>query len=312
MKATHGTLLSVLLGALVSLAAPPAALGHGDAVPVSELGGAWNPAPAVLAGAAVALALFLQALVRLRRRGRGDHASGSRALLFLAGLAVLTLALVSPLDAAGEEYLLSAHMLQHMAIADVAPALMLVALQGPIVFFLLPRPALRALARVRGLRAALAWLGRPAVGLTLWLLVFAVWHLPLAYGATLDSNALHELEHATFILAGVLVWNLLADPARRGELSTRGRVGAAVALFAAGQVLADVLIFSFEPLYATYAAQDERLLGLSPLTDQRLAGVLMMVEQLVTLGTFAALLLWKQHRRTAGGESARRAFSARA
>ena len=52
-------------------------------------------------------------------------------------------------------------------------------------------------------------------------------------------------------------------------------------------MLADVLIFAMRPLYGSYAAQDERLLGLSPLEDQRLAGLVMMGEQLLTLGAFA-------------------------
>jgi cytochrome c oxidase assembly factor CtaG len=245
----------------------------------------------VLAAAALGALLFAQGFVRLRRRGRGDHAGASRAWLFAAGLAVLTLALVSPLDAIGEEYLLSGHMLQHVLVGDLAPALLLVAVRGPLTFFLLPPPLLRALARPRALRTALAFLLRPWTSLAVWGLVMAGWHVPAAYEATLGRRGLHDLEHATFLLAGVLVWAQLVDPARRAELSRAGRLAVAVALFAAGQALAYVLILSFDPLYGAYATQDERLLGLSPLTDQRLAGLVMMVEQLLTLGTCAAILI---------------------
>ena len=66
--------------------------------PVSKLASAWEAAPAVLAGAALASALFVQGFIRLRRRGRTDHVGWSRAVLFFLGLAVLVLALVSPLD----------------------------------------------------------------------------------------------------------------------------------------------------------------------------------------------------------------------
>ena len=116
---------------------------------VSELGSAWSFPPAVLAAAAVAPALFAQAFLRLRGRGRADHTGWDRAALFGLGVAVLTLALVSPLDAAGEDYLLSAHMLQHVAVGDLAPALLVTAVRGPLVFFLLPQRLLRALARPR-------------------------------------------------------------------------------------------------------------------------------------------------------------------
>ena len=97
--------------------------------------------PAILIGTALALVLFVQAFVRLRRR-RPDHAPWNRALLFAAGLALLVLPLVSPLDHLGDEELLSAHMLQHVLIGDAAPALLLVAVRGPLA--LLPAAALPA------------------------------------------------------------------------------------------------------------------------------------------------------------------------
>jgi putative membrane protein len=294
---------SALLGILtVALAAPGDALAHGDRIPESQLTGAWEAQPVVLVAAAVTLLLFAQAFVRLRRRGRADHAPTTRAVIFAGGVAVATLALVSPLDPAGEEYLLSAHMLQHVVLADLAPALVVVALRGPLTFFLLPPPLLGRLAALARLRAALAFLLRPRVSFALWALVIGAWHVPAAYEYVLTRQWAHDLEHATFVIAGLLVWTQLVDPAHRRTLRLPGRIAFAVVLFACGQALADVLVFSFDPLYGSYAAQDERLLGLSPLTDQRLAGVVMMVEQLVTLGTCVALLLLAYHRGREAGE----------
>jgi putative membrane protein len=266
-------------------------LAHGDRVAVSELGAAWEAAPAVIASALLALVLFGQAFVRLRRRGRSDHAPWSRAALFGGGVIVGTLALVSPLDAVGEEYLLSAHMLQHVLIADVAPALIVLALRGPLTFFILPPAVLRVLAPIKPLRAALRVLLRPRVALGVWAVTMAAWHVPQAYGYALTHQTVHDLEHATLVLAGALVWIQIVDPARRRELTTAGRLVVVAALFAAGQVLSNVLIFSFSPLYEPYVLQDERLLGLSPLTDQRLAGLVMMVEQVLVLGAVAVILL---------------------
>jgi putative membrane protein len=280
-------------------------LAHGDRVALSELGSAWDPAPAVLAAAALALVLFAQAFVRLRRRGRADHAPWSRAGLFAAAVLVAVLALLSPLDAAGEEYLLSAHMLQHVAIGDVAPALAVVALRGPLTFFVVPAAVLRVLAPLRPLRAALGVLLRPRVALGFWAVTIAGWHIPTAYGYTLTHGIVHDFEHATFALAGTLVWIQIVDPARRRELTAAGRLVYVALLFGAGQILANVLMFTFSPLYGPYAAQDERLFGLSTMTDQRLAGLVMMVEQIVVLGLAAAVLLRlhdreKEHRRAAG------------
>ena len=93
------------------------------------------------------------------------------------------------------------------------------------------------------------------------------------------------------------MWIQLVDPARRRELRLAGKLALAVGLFAAGQILADVLIFAFGPLYPELRGPGRSgCSGLSPLEDQRLAGLVMMVEQLLTLGTFVALLLLAQHR----------------
>ena len=291
MRRRVGDALVGATAGLTALALPAAAAAHGDRVPTSELGGAWSAEPAVLIPAGLLLALFLQAWVRLRRRGRTDHAPMWRLVVFLAGLSVGVLALVSPLDPIAEEYLLSAHMLQHVLIGDAAVALVIVAVSGPIVFFLLPGPVLGPVARFRPLRGLLGVLSRPAVAFAVWCVVIATWHVPAVYEAALESSPLHDLEHVTLVLAGLLVWYQLIDPARRAALTRGGRLGLAVCLFAAGQVLSSVLLFSGRVLYGTYALQDERLLGLSPLTDQRLAGAVMMAEQTLALGTFAALLL---------------------
>jgi cytochrome c oxidase assembly factor CtaG len=265
-------------------------LDHGDAVPISELRGAWSLEPAVLAGAALALVLFGRAFLRLRRRGRADLAPASRAVLFVAAVAIGTLALVSPLDAAGEEYLLSAHMLQHVLIGDVAVALAVLAVRGPLVFVLLPAAVLRLVARTGPLRTALGWAVRPWVALLVWFVVIAAWHVPASYDAALGSQFVHDLEHASFVVAGLLVWNQLVDPSGRGELSAPRRLALLAAIFWAGQGLANVLLFALSPLYGPYAAQDERLFGLSPLTDQKLAGLVMMGEQVVVLGLCALFL----------------------
>jgi cytochrome c oxidase assembly factor CtaG len=262
-----------------------------------SIASAWEAPVAVLLGAALAVALFGQAFVRLRRRGRKDHAGWDRAALFALAVALGTLALVSPLDYIGEEYLLSAHMLQHVVIGDLAVALAVVALRGPLTFFLLPAVVLGRLAKLDWLRSGLRVLLDAKVAFVLWAVVIAAWHVPAAYDYALTHQVVHDLEHLSFVVVGTLVWIQLVDPARRRELGLTGKLALAIALFAAGQILADVLIFAMRPLYPSYADQPDRLLGLSPLQDQRLAGLVMMGEQLLTLGTFVALLLIVQHRR---------------
>ena len=153
------------------------------------------------------------------------------------------------------------------------------------------------LAKLDWLRSGLRVLLDAKVAFVLWAVVIAAWHVPAAYDYALTHQVVHDLEHLSFVVVGTLVWIQLVDPARRRELGLTGKLALAIALFAAGQILADVLIFAMRPLYPSYADQPDRLLGLSPLQDQRLAGLVMMGEQLLTLGTFVALLLIVQHRR---------------
>jgi len=248
---------------------------------------AWSAPPSVIAPAVVAFVLFAHGWLRLRGRGRRDLADWKRAALFTAGLLVVLAGLVSPIHTLGENHLLWVHMLQHVLIGDLGIALMIVAVRGPLLVFMLPARVLGPIARDRDVRAVLAFLLRPKIAFGLWAANLAVWHIPSLYDYAVLHPWLHDLEHALWMLAGVLVWTLLVDPGSHHRLSTAGRVAFAAAMFGAGQVLTSVLVFTFHPLYPIYRGA----YGVSALTDQKLAGIVMMVEQLVVLGTFAYLLL---------------------
>jgi cytochrome c oxidase assembly factor CtaG len=232
---------------------------------------AWDPAPLVLGAAALALWRFCHGFLRLRRRGRRDLAGWDRALLFAAGLALATLPLVSPLDEKADR-LLSVHMLQHVLVGDAAPALLVVSLRGPLLAFVLPVRLGWVVARIERLPV---WASLPA-----WAAAIGAWHVPAVYDAALANAFVHDLEHASFVTVGLLVWTQLVDPARRRRLSTAQRLAFAGGLFVCGQLLADVL-FLAGPLYPAYGSG----------VDQQLAGLVMMVEQTLALGLFAGLVL---------------------
>ncbi len=260
-----------------------------------DLWKAWSYDPLVLVAAVVSVAFFVQGWRRLRGR-RKELAPWSRLALFLAGVTVVLLGLVSPLDAIAEEYLQSAHMLQHVLIADVGVALAIVAVRGPLSMFFVPRDLLAPLARVRPLRRTLSFLLRPRVAVPLWLCVLVAWHLPPLYEGALRHPLVHSFEHLSFVVVGVLVWALIVDPARHGRLSLNERIGVVIVVFWVGQVLSYPFVFGLEPYYQFYVDQPVRLFGLSALTDQRLAGLVMMVEQGLTMGV-ALVVLVRQGRR---------------
>ena len=228
----------------------------------------------VVALCALGTLLFAQAAVRLRRRGRPDLAGWTRAALWLVGMA-LTLGALLGLDARADENL-AWHMTQHVVVGDLVPALLEHATRGPLGVFLLPAPILAPLAR-SPLRTLVSVLLRPKVAYGVWAANLAVWHVPSLYDDALARAWLHDLEHACWTIAGLLVWTVLLDERR----SPARRVALAAAMFASGQILTDVLVFSFSALYPSYPG----------VRRQQLAGVVMMAEQVVTLGTLAFVLL---------------------
>jgi len=182
-------------------------------------------------------------------------------------------------------------------IGDASVALLVLAVRGPLLFFLLPPLAVRSVARRAPLRRTAGALAQPWVALAAWALVYAVWHIPSAYDFAAAHAPVHALEHLCFVAAGFLVWAQLIDPAGHRRLSVGARLAFAGAVFAFGQVLSEVLLLAPEPLYH-YGD------GTAALHDQQLAGLVMMAEQLVTLGACAALLVGASIRGTAAAARA--------
>ena len=239
-----------------------------------------------IATAILAIVLVVRAVLRLRRRGHRREAPWSRVVLALlaggVGVAALT-ALDEPAD-----QLLSAHMLQHVLIGDLAPLLLLLAVRGPVLFHLVPVPVMRG-ARALGLHRLLGAATRPSVAFAVWAVGLGVWHVPALYDAALANERLHAFEHGTFVIGGVLVWSVLLDPAKRGRVPGWRGFGYALGLLAATTALSNVLVLSYRPLYPAYDVAGPRIVDISPLRDQDLAALVMMLEQLATVGVFAAL-----------------------
>jgi putative membrane protein len=235
----------------------------------------WSFDPLQLAPLAL-LALFYARRVRRLRR-RGVAVPGWRPALFGVGIALLVLALASPIEAIGQDELFTFHMVQHVLIGDLAPLALLAGLTGPIL-----RPLL-ALAVVERLRV----LAHPFVALPLWALNLGLWHLPVAYQGALHHDSLHALEHLCFFTAGVLMWapvlETLPAPDWFGSGAKMGYV-AVVRLYETA--VANVFLWAGAVIYPYYERGAE-LWGISPEGDQALAGAVMMVEG--SLVTFAAL-----------------------
>jgi putative membrane protein len=204
-----------------------------------------------------------------------------RIVCFACGLLVLEVALSAPVDTLSDE-LLMAHMAEHLLIGDVAALLLVLGLTGPMMAPLLRNPVV----------AKLRVLSHPVVAIVVWAVNFYIWHLPALYQGALRHDALHALEHATFLAFGIAVWMALLGPLPKPPwFSNAARLVFIVAVRLSGTVLANIMIFGGSAFYPFYRTGDAQW-HISPLADQVAAGGLMMVEEsFLTIGLFCWLFL---------------------
>src|SRR6266511_84781 len=197
-----------------------------------------------------------------------------RIACFAAGLGLVLAAFVTPLHALSLHYLLSAHLLQNVVLAEWAPALCVLGLP----------PAFAATAgRVGAVRA----FTHPFVALPLWLGTYFAWDIPAAYDAALRRpESLIHVEHACYFAAGFLFW----WPALQDEPHRLSGASRALYLFAAFVLASPLgLLLALIPraVYEFYE-HSPRLWGLSPVTDQQVGGAAMALEQAAVLFAAAA------------------------
>src|SRR3984885_14145134 len=154
-------------------------------------------------------------LRRLARRSRPERTRERRirSLWFYSGLAVLLLAVVSPIDYWSDSYFM-VHMVQHLLLMFAAPSLVVAGAPGQPLLDALPGRSGQAVTREvlaggwsRPLRAAWRFLTEPLVAVLLFNLVMIVWHIPAAFDLAQNNQLVHIwVMHASFFLAGVLFW----------------------------------------------------------------------------------------------------------
>jgi putative membrane protein len=212
--------------------------------------------------------------------GQGRPVPTWRQACYAAGLIVLAVALSPPVGKLSDQ-LLVAHMAEHLLIGDLAALLIVLGFTGPL---LAPLLRIRVVGRLRVL-------AHPVVAVLLWGTNFYLWHLPALYQAALRHDALHALEHATFLVFGIAVWMALLGPLPKPQWFGNGaRLGYIVVVRLIGTVLANAMVFG-SVFYPYYRHGDARW-HISQIADQVTAGGLMMVEEsLLTIGLFCWLFL---------------------
>ncbi|HEY2160687.1 MAG TPA: cytochrome c oxidase assembly protein [Solirubrobacteraceae bacterium] len=191
-----------------------------------------------------------------------------RVASFVFGVALVTAVQLPPLDGLADDVLV-AHMVQHIVIGDIASLFIVIGLTGPVIQPLLHMRATRPL-RV---------LASPAVALVLWALNLYIWHVPFFYQLAINHDLVHALEHTCMLWFGTLLWFALIGPLPKPAwFNGWSMLGYVILVRFAGAVLGNILIWSQSVFYPVYRATDAAR-GLNPLSDQNLAGAVMMVEE---------------------------------
>lgn len=263
--------------------APGAVLAHSGPPPApANLWISWTLDPLLIATILLGGWLYSRGLAKLWSHRAGSVVTAWRAECFAGGLAVIAVALISPVDALSSA-LFSVHMVQHLLLIAVASPLLV--LGAPLTPMLVALPAqwrrgLRRRAHSPRLRGALNRFRAPilawiiATG-TLWL-----WHVPALYESALRSQPIHALEHALLLISACVFWfAVLPDTRRKAGIVESGLPVAVLSLagmVAQGTALGIALAFSSSPWYASYASTTA-VWHLTPLQDQQIAGLIMWI-----------------------------------
>lgn len=205
------------------------------------------------------------------RLAPGEPATPGKTVLFMSGLVIAYLTVGSPLDQLGEDFLFSAHMVQHMLLVYVTPPLLLWGTPGWLADKALSHAVVRKPWRI---------LTHPVFAGLLFTFLYTVWHIPAAYEAALQIKWVHVLEHWTMFGPALLMWWAILSPSKRVPPISYGMRMLYVFLLMIGQLpVFGFLTLSETVLYPTYEFAP-RIFPITPLQDQIIGGLIMKITNM--------------------------------
>ena len=252
----------------------------------------WAWRPEIMLSLGLAAVVHLTGRQRLKRKGSQGLTRSWRSVSYLSGLAILWIALMSPIDILSDRFFYM-HMIQHLLLVMIAPPLLLIANPMPIMLWGLPS-SLR-LEIGRGLRPgsrfrqALRPVTTPGLVWLYFVAVLVGWH---------------DLEHLSFFGTAVLFWwhVIGCAPHIHRRLSQGVRIGYALSMVPANALTGIAIALASEPIYEHYTTVP-RLGEMTALQDQEIGGVIMWIPGSM-MYIIAALILIAQMLRSDSKEGA--------
>ena len=278
-----------------------AVLLHGEAASFSWT--RWTIHPSTVIGGALFLFLYFMSIGPWRMKYNwGKVPPVWQPICFVAGTAILLLVLNGPLHDLGDNYLFSAHMVQHLVLTLIMPPLLLAGT---------PDWLLRALIRnTVGFGVARA-LTHPLIAFGLYNIVLVAWHFPIFYNWALEDHNVHIVQHLMFMITATILWWPVADPLP--ELRRMHGPVRMLYLFIASipmAVLSALITLSDTVLYGWYT-NAPRVFELNPLDDQQLGGVIMWVPGALVFWVAISIIFYNWARRENRDEEVQRDLLAR-
>jgi len=245
----------------------------------------WSFDPFVVVVAGI-VALHEAGLANLRHRSIPQRTRRRRllSLLFYAGLAMLLIAVTSPIDYWADDYFF-VHMIEHIIIAFGAPVLIVAGAPWIPLLHGLPvalrRRVGRAvlLGRISGpLRSVGRFLTNPWTALISFNAVMILWHAPALFDAAEENQMVHIwLMHASFFVTGVLFWlQIIPSHPFRLKASPMWQGGAILSTNVVMFIIAMSLsLFSTSSWYPVYAHLHG--ITLSPYADQQIGAAILWI-----------------------------------
>jgi len=249
---------------------------------------AWNWQPSIILGTIAIIGLYLYGVGPLRVKYHlADGVKTSQVVAFLLGVNVIFWSLFSPLDRLADDYLFSAHMVLHLFLSFAGAPLMVLGIPGWLIAPLLRNRVILKVAQF----FTMPILTGVLFNVNLWF-----WHAPPIYNAMVVNLPLHIVSHLSFVITGVLFWWPILSPMQ--EILPPLSIGKKIAyLFFSDMpmVLLGAGLTFMPPLYDRYI-HAPRVWGLSPATDQQLAGLLMWIPGSIFFIVIVSILFlqWMQ------------------
>jgi putative membrane protein len=245
----------------------------------------WSFEPTVVIGTLVLCVLYGLGWRRARASGSAHAPGYGRLSLFVLSMALVIIALLSPIDSLGDDDLLVMHMVQHMILLDLVPITLILSTNKVLL-----RPVTR---RIQVIEKNAGFFATPVFAVMAYVAGVYGWHVPGAYDLALRHTWIHALEHLTFSAVGTLYWWHVLSPIRaRRRLTGLGPLAYMVTTKLFIGALGIALAFLPRVIYGFYAHKPDYW-GLTPLEDQSMAGLVMALEQSLVMGIAFVYLIYK-------------------